>query len=144
MAHIKASLPDNMDPLKFAYHSNRFTEDAISIAIHWLEFSIQHIIFPLNLSPSSGLCVSKSPSATESWTSCRAGHKLWGLATTPPPVLEKRVPKGFCGCLHRRFLFCFQIEPFCVPCRTLSEKGITWNPKGFYLEPKGVLQRILL
>ena len=38
-----------------------------------------------------------------------------------------------------------------VPCRTLCEQGPTWNPKGFYLEPKGfdlevkwVLQRVLL
>ena len=29
----------------------------------------------------------------------------------------------------------FQVEPFWVPCRTLS----TWNPKEFYLKPKMVL-----
>ena len=34
MAHIKASMPGTLDPLQFVYHSNRSTEDTISIAIH--------------------------------------------------------------------------------------------------------------
>jgi hypothetical protein len=53
---------------------------------------------------------------------------------------------------HRRTLnpfrnpFWFQVKPFLVPGRTLSQrilhgtqKSSTWNQKGFYLEPKGVL-----
>ena len=32
------------------------------------------------------------------------------------------------------------MEPFWVPCRTISTKVSTWNPKGFYLDPKRVLQ----
>ena len=34
MGHIKASMPGTLDPLQFAYRSNRSTEDCISIAIH--------------------------------------------------------------------------------------------------------------
>jgi hypothetical protein len=35
-------------------------------------------------------------------------------------------------------------EHFLVPGRTLCGKGLTWNPKRLYLEPKRVLQRVLL
>ena len=35
--------------------------------------------------------------------------------------------------------FLVQVELFWVPCRTLSTEGSTWNPKGFYMEPKRVL-----
>ena len=34
MAHIKASMPGTLDPVQFAYRSNRPEEDAISITIH--------------------------------------------------------------------------------------------------------------
>ena len=34
MAHINASMPGILDPLQFAYRSNRFTVVAISNAIH--------------------------------------------------------------------------------------------------------------
>ena len=34
MAHINSILPDTLDPLQFAYHPNRFTDGAISIALH--------------------------------------------------------------------------------------------------------------
>ena len=34
MAHINSILPDTLDPLQFAYHPNRSTDDAISIALH--------------------------------------------------------------------------------------------------------------
>jgi hypothetical protein len=34
MAHINSILPDTLDPLQFAYCSNRSTDDAISIALH--------------------------------------------------------------------------------------------------------------
>ena len=33
----------------------------------------------------------------------------------------------------------FHIEPFWVPCRTLSTEDSTWNPKGFFLERKIVI-----
>jgi hypothetical protein len=34
MAHINCIIPENLDPLQFAYHPNRSTGDAISIAPH--------------------------------------------------------------------------------------------------------------
>jgi hypothetical protein len=34
MAHINTIIPDSLDPVKFAYHSNRSIDDAISIALH--------------------------------------------------------------------------------------------------------------
>jgi hypothetical protein len=34
MAHINTNIPETLDPLQFAYHPNRSTEDAISIALH--------------------------------------------------------------------------------------------------------------
>ena len=34
MAHINSNLPETLDPLQFAYHSNRSTDDTISIALH--------------------------------------------------------------------------------------------------------------
>ena len=34
MSHIKTIIPETLDPLQFAYHSNRSTDDAISIALH--------------------------------------------------------------------------------------------------------------
>jgi hypothetical protein len=34
IAHINANMPATLDPLQFAYRSNRATEDDISIAIH--------------------------------------------------------------------------------------------------------------
>jgi hypothetical protein len=34
MAHINSILPDTLDQLQFAYHHNRYTDDAISIALH--------------------------------------------------------------------------------------------------------------
>ena len=34
MAHINNIIPDTLDPLQFAYHPNRSTEDVISIALH--------------------------------------------------------------------------------------------------------------
>ena len=34
MAHINRILPDTLDPLQFTYHTNRSTDDAISIALH--------------------------------------------------------------------------------------------------------------
>ena len=33
MAHINSILPDTVDPLQFAYHPNRSTDDTISIAL---------------------------------------------------------------------------------------------------------------
>ena len=32
--YITSTLPDTLDPLQFAYHPNRFTDDAINIALH--------------------------------------------------------------------------------------------------------------
>ena len=52
-------------------------------------------------------------------------------------TLRKRVPKGFCGCSHRRTPFGFHVEPLCG-------KASTWEPKRSYLEPKWVIQRVLL
>ena len=34
MAHINTIIPGTLDPLQFAYHPNRSTDDAISIALH--------------------------------------------------------------------------------------------------------------
>ena len=34
MAHINSILPDTQDPLQFAYHPNRSTDDANSITLH--------------------------------------------------------------------------------------------------------------
>jgi hypothetical protein len=34
MAHINSILPDTLDPIQFAYHRNRSTDDAISITFH--------------------------------------------------------------------------------------------------------------
>ena len=32
--HITSTLPDTLDPLQFAYRTNRSTDDAIAIALH--------------------------------------------------------------------------------------------------------------
>ena len=40
MAHINSILPDTLDPLQFAYHSNRSTDDVISITLH---ISLSHL-----------------------------------------------------------------------------------------------------
>ena len=34
MAHVKAFIPETLDPLQFAYRPNRSTDDAISIALY--------------------------------------------------------------------------------------------------------------
>ena len=34
MAHINTIIPETLDPLQFAYRTNRSTDDAISIALH--------------------------------------------------------------------------------------------------------------
>jgi hypothetical protein len=34
MAHINSIIPETLDPLQFAYHTNRSTDDAISTALH--------------------------------------------------------------------------------------------------------------
>jgi hypothetical protein len=34
MAHINTIMPETIDPLQFAYHPNRSTDDTISIALH--------------------------------------------------------------------------------------------------------------
>ena len=34
MAHINTFIPETLDPLQFTYRPNRFTDDAISIALH--------------------------------------------------------------------------------------------------------------
>ena len=34
MAHVNTIIPETLDPLQFAYHPNRSTDDAISIALH--------------------------------------------------------------------------------------------------------------
>ena len=34
MAHINTVIPETLDPLQFAYHHNRSTDDAISIALN--------------------------------------------------------------------------------------------------------------
>lgn len=40
MAHIKAIIPDTIDPLQLAYRTNRSTKDAISTATH---FALTHL-----------------------------------------------------------------------------------------------------
>ena len=40
MQHIKSCLPANLDPLQFAYKTNRSTEDAISTTLH------HHVVTP--------------------------------------------------------------------------------------------------
>ena len=34
MTHIKKTMPDMLDPLQFAYHRNRYTDDAVNTTIH--------------------------------------------------------------------------------------------------------------
>jgi hypothetical protein len=34
IAHINTIIPDTLEPLQFAYHPNRSTDDAISITLH--------------------------------------------------------------------------------------------------------------
>jgi hypothetical protein len=34
MAHINTIIPDTLDPLQFTYRPNRYTDDAMSIALH--------------------------------------------------------------------------------------------------------------
>jgi hypothetical protein len=34
MAYINTIIPETLDPLKFVYCPNRFTDDAFSIALH--------------------------------------------------------------------------------------------------------------
>jgi hypothetical protein len=34
MAHKNTIIPETLDPLQFAYHPNRSTDDAISIVLH--------------------------------------------------------------------------------------------------------------
>ena len=34
MAHINTIIPETLDPLQFAYHTNRSIDDAITIALH--------------------------------------------------------------------------------------------------------------
>ena len=34
MAHINTIIPETLDPIRFAYHPNRSTDDALSIALH--------------------------------------------------------------------------------------------------------------
>ena len=34
MAHINIIIPETLDPLQCAYHPNRSTDDAITIALH--------------------------------------------------------------------------------------------------------------
>ena len=34
MAHINTIIPETLDPIQFAYRTNRSTDDAISIALH--------------------------------------------------------------------------------------------------------------
>ena len=34
MAHINTIIPETLDPFQFAYHPNRTTDDAVSIALH--------------------------------------------------------------------------------------------------------------
>ena len=40
MAHINSILPDTLDPLQFAYHPNRSTDDSISFALHTAFFHL--------------------------------------------------------------------------------------------------------
>jgi hypothetical protein len=54
-------------------------------------------------------------------------------------LLEKRVPRGFFGCPHRRNLLdsrenllWFHIELFVERVLHGTQKGYTWNQKGFF------------
>ena len=40
MAHINTIIPNTLDPLQFAYHLNRSTDDAISITLHTALFHL--------------------------------------------------------------------------------------------------------
>ena len=40
MAHINTIIPETLDPLQFAYHANRSTDDAASIALHTALFHL--------------------------------------------------------------------------------------------------------
>ena len=40
MAHINTIIPETLDPFQFAYHPNRSTDDAISIALHTTLFHL--------------------------------------------------------------------------------------------------------
>ncbi|KAK3537275.1 hypothetical protein QTP70_007002 [Hemibagrus guttatus] len=40
MRHMKVQLPPSLDPLQFAYHLNRSTDDAISTTLH---LSLTHL-----------------------------------------------------------------------------------------------------
>nr|XP_023667962.1 uncharacterized protein LOC111844071 [Paramormyrops kingsleyae] len=42
LAHIKASIPTDLDSHQFAYHGNRSTEDAISVALHATLSHLEH------------------------------------------------------------------------------------------------------
>jgi hypothetical protein len=65
-----------------------------------------------------------------------AKTSLQGNSSLGHTLLEKGFQKGSLGIAIE--------EAFWVPCRTLFTEGSTLNPKGFYLEPKRVLQRVLL
>jgi hypothetical protein len=41
MAHINTMIPETLDPLQFAYHPNRSTDDAISVALHTALFHLE-------------------------------------------------------------------------------------------------------
>ena len=44
IAHIYTYIPETLDPLQFAYHPNRSTDDAISIALHTAFSHLGHAI----------------------------------------------------------------------------------------------------
>jgi hypothetical protein len=47
LAHINTIIPETLDPLHFAYHPNRSTDDAISITLHTaLSHLAPHCPFP--------------------------------------------------------------------------------------------------
>ena len=81
----------------------------------------------------------ESPSHSKSMggVCCKEGS-LWKCDQTT--LFEKRVPKGFFSCPHRKTLFWLHVKPFLVPCRTIL--GSMQNPlwKGFFVEPKRVLR----
>ena len=61
------------------------------------------------------------------------------------------LPKGFFSCPHRRTIFgsrenpfWFQVEPSVERVLHETQKGSILEPKGFYLEPKIVVKRVLL
>ena len=86
LSHLKAALPPSLDPLQFAYRSNRSTEDAISTALHsalthlesrntcirmlFIDFSFAfNTVIPTRLvTKLSDLGIS-TPCVTGSWTS---------------------------------------------------------------------------